>query len=315
MAVTLSDVQASTQDHLSGLVIDEFRRSSYLLDSMVFDDAVSPTGGGATMTYSYTRVLSAPAASARALNNEYTASEAKKKRFSVDLKVMGGAFEIDRVLAGMGSVVDEVQFQLAQKIKATQACFSDMVINGDTGKDANGFDGLSKTLTGASTEKSTTIDLSTSESVTGNYLAFLDQIDEMLADMDGAPTCLMGNGKLMAKIRACARRATMYQTGRDNWGNQVEYYGSVPLIDLGAKAGTNSPIIGTDESGKTALYAVRMGLDGFHGVSVSGQSPIKTWLPDFATAGAVKKGEVELVAAVALKASRAAAVLRGIKVA
>ena len=57
-----------------------------------------------------------------------------------------------------------------------------------------------------------------------------------------------------------------------------------------------------------------MGLDGFHGVSVSGQSPIRTWLPDFSTAGAVKKGEVEMVAAVALKSSKAAAVMRGLKV-
>ena len=157
-------------------------------------------------------------------------------------------------------------------------------------------------------------DLSSSANVTGNYLAFLDLLDEMIGEMDGAPTCLMGNTRMMAKIRACARRATMYQTGVDGWGRQIEYYGAVPLIDLGTKAGTNSPIVATSEAGETSLYAVRMGLDGFHGVSVSGQSPIRTWLPDFSTAGAVKKGEVEMVAAVALKSSKAAAVMRGLKV-
>ena len=41
---------------------------------------------------------------------------------------------------------------------------------------------------------------------------------------------------------------------------------------------------------------------------------IKQWLPNFDDAGAVKKGEVEMVAAVALKATKAAGVLRGIKV-
>lgn len=315
MALTLDDVKVNVQDHLSGLVIDEFRTNNFLLDNMVFDDAVSPTGGGATMTYSYTRVLSAPTAATRAVNAEYTASEGKKKRYSVDLKIMGGSFEIDRVLADMGGIIDEVQFQLSQKIKATQSCFSDLVINGDTTSNNTGFDGLSKALTGSSTENTAEIDLSTSASVTSNYLAFLDLLDETLATMDGAPTCLLGNSHMMAKIRACARRATMYQTAKDNWGRQVEYYGNIPLIDLGAKAGTNTPIIANDGSGKTSLYAVRMALDGFHGVSIRGQSPIKTWLPDFATAGAVKKGEVELVAAVALKASRAAAVLRGIQVA
>ena len=38
------------------------------------------------------------------------------------------------------------------------------------------------------------------------------------------------------------------------------------------------------------------------------------WLPDFSTSGAVKKGEVEMNAAIALKASKAAGVFRNIKV-
>lgn len=314
MAILLSDVQVNFQDHLWGRVIDEFRKSSYLLDNMPFDDAVSPTGGGATMTYAYNRVLTQATAATRAINSEYTAQEAKKKRYSVDLKVLGGSFAIDRVLAETGGIENEVTFQLNQKIKATQAAFSDMVINGDTAKDANGFDGLSKALTGTDTEMDAGINLSTTAEVTTNYLAFLDMLDEMLAKMDGKPTCLLGNAAMMAKIRACARRASMYQTTKDNWGQLIEYYGDIPLVDLGAKAGSNDPIIGT-ASGKTSLYAVRLAEDGFHGVSVAGQSPIKTWLPDFSTAGAVKKGEVEMVAAVALKASKAAAVLRNVQVA
>ena len=314
MAVTLANVRAGAQDALSAQVIDEFCKSSYLLDNMVFDDAVNPMGGGAAMTYAYTRVTTWPTAGTRAVNTEYTAHEAEKKRYVVDLKVMGGAFEIDRVLAGMGGVVDEVQFQIGQKIKATQACFSDMVINGDADEDVNGFDGLSKALTGSATEFTTTIDLSTSANVSTNYMAFLDQLDEMIGEMDGAPTCLMGNARMMAKIRACARRATMYQTGVDNWGRPMEYYGAVPLYTYIYCRQQPNPIIATLEDGTTSLYAVRMGLDGFHGVSVSGQSPIKTWLPDFTTAGAVKKGEVEMIAAVALKSSKAASVLRGLKI-
>ena len=206
MAVTLANVRAGMQDALSAQVIDEFCKSSYLLDNMVFDDAVTPMGGGASMTYAYTRVTTWPTAGTRAVNTEYTAQEAEKKRYIVDLKVMGGSFEIDRVLAGMGGVIDEVQFQIGQKVKATQACFSDLVINGDSAVDANGFDGLSKALTGSATEFAGNIDLSSSANVTGNYLAFLDLLDEMIGEMDGAPTCLMGNTRMMAKIRACARR-------------------------------------------------------------------------------------------------------------
>ena len=41
---------------------------------------------------------------------------------------------------------------------------------------------------------------------------------------------------------------------------------------------------------------------------------MRQWLPDYRTAGAVKTGEVEMVAAVALKATKAAGVMRKIKV-
>ena len=53
-----------------------------------------------------------------------------------------------------------------------------------------------------------------------------------------------------------------------------------------------------------------------HGVSTVGGQLVQSWLPDFSTAGAVKKGEVELgPVSVALKATKAAAVRRNIKVA
>jgi hypothetical protein len=55
-------------------------------------------------------------------------------------------------------------------------------------------------------------------------------------------------------------------------------------------------------------------MDGFHGISMAGVAPVQTWLPDFTTSGAVKTGEVEMVAAVALKATKAAGVFRKIKV-
>lgn len=91
-------------------------------------------------------------------------------------------------------------------------------------------------------------------------------------------------------------------------------YGNVPWVDLGAKAGTNNPIVATETGGETSLFAVRMGLDGFHAISMAGVAPVQTWLPKYDTAGAVKTGEVEMVAAVVLKATKAAGVFRKIKV-
>jgi hypothetical protein len=107
----------------------------------------------------------------------------------------------------------------------------------------------------------------------------------------------------------------MYQTTKNDFGQQIEHYGIIPFVDLGAKSGSNDPVIATDgATGETSLYAARLGLDGFHGISMAGVSPINTWLPNFKEAGAVKKGEVEMVSAIALKATKAAGVFRKIKV-
>lgn len=317
MAVTLAQARLNVQDDLQAGIIDEFAKSSYILNNIPFADVVSPTGGGATLTYAYTRQITQPTASFRKVNAEYTTHEVQKQRYTTDLKVFGGAFEIDRIIAGMGGIVDEVAWQANQKVKAASALFSDTIINGNTSVDADVFDGLDVALTGSATEinaSGTAIDLSTSANVTTNYMAFLDQLDEFLGELDGQPDVLLVNSKMAAKMRAVARRASMYQTTKDNYGRQVEYYGNIPFVDVGAKAGSNDPIIKTDASGNTSIYAVRFGLDAFHAISMAGQPPVKIWMPDFSTAGAVKRGEVEMVSGVALKTTKSCGVLRKIKV-
>ena len=317
MAITLEEAKKNVQDDLQMGAIDEFQKSNWILEHIPFDDAVSPTGGGATPSYSYTRLKTQPTAEFREINKEYTPSEVTKERHTVEIKLFGGAYEIDRVIASMGGIVSEVELQQAQKIKAAQALFNDTFINGDSGVNTKAFDGLDKALTGSSTEynKGNTIDLSTSELVTNNFQYFLDMLDEFLGGLDGTPSFIAGNNKLIAKLRACARRASMYSVTKDNWGNQVESYGGIPFIDMKTKPGTNDEVIDIDSSsGETSLYVARLGMDGLHAVSFAGVAPVQTWLPDFTTAGAVKKGEVEMNAAIALKASKAAGVFRGIKV-
>ena len=315
MAVTLAQAKLNVTDDLQAGIIDEFAKSSFLLNNIPFDDCVSPVGGGATLTYGYTRLITQPTAAFRAVNSEYATHEVQKQRYTTDLKVFGGAYEVDRVIAGMGGIADEVALQSAQKVKAASALFSDTIINGNSSTDANVFDGLDVAITGSDTEfiPAAAIDLSTSEAVTANAVNFVDAVDEWLATMDGVDA-IMCNAKMLAKFRAVARRMGMYQTKMNNFGQKVEYYGETPLVDLGAKAGTNDPIVAINGDGETTMYAVRFGIDGFHAISMAGQPPVKIWLPDFSTAGAVKKGEVEMVAGCALKSTKAAGAFRKIKV-
>ena len=315
MAVTLAQAKLNVTDDLQLGIIDDFAKSSYILNTIPFHDCVSPVGGGATLTYGYTRLISQPMAEFRAVNGEYNTHEVEKQRYTTDLKVFGGAFEVDRIIANMGGIADEVALQSAQKVKAASALFSDTIINGNSSTDALVFDGLDVAVTGTATEfiPEASIDLSTSEAVTANAVAFVDMLDEWTAGMEGIDAYLC-NSKMAAKFRAIARRMGMYQMEMNNFGQKVEYFGSIPFVDLGAKPGSNDPIVGIDGSGETTLYAVHFGLDGFHAISMAGQAPVKIWLPDFSTAGAVKKGEVEMVAGCALKSTKAAGAFRKIKV-
>lgn len=315
MAVTLAQAKLNVTDDLQRGIIDEFAKSSYLMNNLTFHDCVSPVGGGATLTYGYTRLVTQPKAEFRKINAEYNTHEVEKQRYVTELKVFGGAFNVDRIIADMGGIVDEVTLQSAQKVKAATALFADTVINGNSSADEDVFDGLDVAVTGSDTEfiPETAIDLSTSAAVDANYKYFIDALDEWLGEIE-RPDAILCNAKMAAKFRAVARRAGMYQTTMNNFGQKVEHYGDIAFIDLGAKADSNDPIIGINEAGETTIYAVRFGLDGFHAISMAGGSPVKIWLPDFSTAGAVKKGEVEMVAGVALKSTKAAGAFRKIKV-
>lgn len=314
MAVTLAQAKLNVTDDLQLGIIDEFAKSSFILNNIPFHDCVSPVGGGATLTYGYTRLVTQPTADFRKVNAEYTPHEVQKQRYTTDLKVFGGSYQVDRIIAGMGGIADEVALQASQKVKAASALFSDTIINGDSATNPLVFDGLDVAVSGTDTEYNpdSAIDLSTSAAVTANAVAFVDQLDEWLGTMEGTDAILC-NSKMAAKFRAIARRMGMYQVTMNNFGQKVEYYGSIPFVDLGAKAGSNDPIVGIN-SGVTSIYAVKFGLDGFHAISMAGQPPVKTWLPDFSTAGAVKTGEVEMVAGCALKSTKAAGVFRNIKV-
>lgn len=321
MAVTLAEAKNNTLEDYDPMVIDEFRKNSEILDSLIFDDVVNPAGGGATLTYSYRRQTTQPTAAFRALNSEYEPQEVKTEKKSVDLAVLGGAFDVDRVIAGLGPAASGAVTQnLIQKIKATTTLFQDTVINGDQTKDANSFDGLDKALTGSSTEDTDSKPDWTDMSDSG--FKILDSLDEFLSLLDGTPTLLVANEKALAKIRAAARRSSAWTrspvddlVGANGRPITRETYGGITLVDAGAKAGTNDPIISVAADGTTSVYAYRVGLDGFHAVSTVGGQLVKTWLPDFSTAKAVKSGEVELgPVAVCLKATKAAAVLRGVKV-
>ena len=325
MAITLAEAKVGMADKVDQKVVDTFRRSSLLLDKLVFDNAISPGTGGSTLTYGYIQLKTPSTAAVRQINSEYTAGEAKREEKTTKAVVMGGKFQIDRVLIGTAGAVDELAFQTEQKVKATANYFNNLVINGNKSNSGTGvlntFDGLDKLLTGTETEITSAVDVSTEALMNANYNALLDEVDGFLSTLDGKPSMLLMNNKMLSKMRSAARRAGYYSKTRDEFGRQVETYNDIPMYDMGKYYnGTNTvdiiPETAATQSaeGKTDIYAVTIGLDGFHGVSPTGSKVINSYMPDLTKPGAVKDGEVELVAGIALKNTNKAGVLRGIKI-
>lgn len=338
----LKDLTVGQDDKIYEKVIETFIRESEILELLPFDNAVSPSGKGSTLIYGYTQTKAPSKAAFRAIGSEYTPSEATIKDLSVKLKIFGGSFQIDRVIKSIEGKLENMDRQLSEKIKAAVGLFHDTMINGDSASNDLAFDGLDKFLVGTSTEFNTDtyIDLSTIDKVKANADEFYEMLLKLI-NATGADALLVNEGA-KTKIQTVARILGYKTESEEAFGRTITSIGEgkVRLIDLKNKYDvsgdadnptvTENPIIGvksrtfgaseeedpgTTVTGLTDIYAVKFDIDkGFCGVTITGDKAIDTYLPDFTTPGAVKTGEVEMVAAVALKDTHGAGVLRNVKI-
>lgn len=371
MAVTLAEMKVGMADKVDQSVIDTIQRESTLMNKLTFDDAVAPGTAGSTLTYGYLQTTTPASAAGRAINSEYTPGKAVKSKKSVDLQIMGGSYEIDRVIAANSSKRnDEVAYQTEEQTKATVGRFQYLAVNGNSSV-TNEFDGLDTLLDQTETEfNAASVDVS-GAMTQAHAEALCEALDEAIASMDGAPSLILVNKKSKVKLIAAARMLNYKGESRDEFGRVVDTYGDTPITDmkdyyngtstvsvvpthtsavykavavtastfatdgsfassadgyLYTLAGSTYSKVSTGSynsattyyrivsaANTTDIYIVRLGLNGFHAVSPQGGVGLNVILPDFKQAGAVHKGEVELVGCVALKSTKAAAVLRGIK--
>lgn len=329
MAMTLAEMKVGMSDKVFSQIVDIFLRESEILQLLPFDNCVSPQGGS-TLTYTYVQKKLPSVAAFRALNAEYTANQATVEKKSADLKIFGGAFEMDRVLKQSEGQFNNMAFQIREKVLAAISLFHYTMINGNSSTSANEFDGLDKMLAGTSTEYGATdvIDISTMANLKNNADQLYEAI-QLLIKNTNADALLM-NASMIAKIQTMARILGYKTDSEEAFGRKVTSMDGVRFMDLGnhytvsgstvtanscVKAGITRTV-STSQSGLTDIYAVKFDVnDGFHAASLTGNGAIHHYLPDFNQPGAVKKGEVEMVAATVLKNTAHAGVLRNIKIA
>jgi hypothetical protein len=328
--LSLANMKVGMADKVAQQIIDIFVRESEILELLPFDNAVSPTGGS-TMVYGYVQEKIPSTAAFRAIGSEYTNSEAIIQQLAVTLKIFGGSFQVDRVIKSLEAQLESMDHQVQSKIKAAVALFHDTMINGDSATNALAFDGLNKMLVGSSTEfnAGSYIDLSTMTNLKNNADVFYEALLKLINSTNA--TAIMVNETMKTKIQTIARVLGYKTESEQAFGRTVTTIGEngVRIVDLKNKYSvsgetvTESPIVGIQSrtidsatvTGLTDIYAAKFdAYDGFLGVTVTGNKVIDSFLPDFTQPGAVKTGEVEMIAATALKNSRNAGVLRNVKI-
>ena len=329
MAMTLTDMKVGMSDKVAQQVVDIFLRESEILQLLQFDNCVSPQGGS-TLTYSYMQKKLPSTAAFRTLGNDYTGSEATLEKKTADLKIFGGKFSMDRVLKQAECKYNNMAYQMEEKIKAAISLFHHTLINGNATTTPAEFDGLDKMLAGQSTEYGTTevIDLSNMTKLKANADQFYEALTILIKNTQA--DALLMNTSMITKIQTVARILGYKTESEEAFGKKVVSMDGVRFMDLGnhytvssstvtansvVKSGITRTIGETPTTGLTDIYSVKFDVnDGFHAASLTGGSAITQYIPDFTKPGAVKDGEVEMVAATVLKNTQHAGVLRNIKI-
>lgn len=256
MAMTLAEAAKYTQNDLQRGVLETFVIESPVLDRIPFLEVQ----GNA---YAYNEELALPGVEFRAVNTAYSESTGTINPKTETIVILGGDADVDTYLVRTrGNLQDLRAEQTSMKVKAISYKYQDAFINGDTGVDANSFDGLKKRLTGAQVIAAATDGLPVVGADDAARHTFFDALDALLAAVPGAQALYM-NSLILSKIRSSARRLTIYDQTVDSFGRKIATYNGVPMLDIGTKADGSLIIPQTETQGTSniasSIYAVKFG--------------------------------------------------------
>lgn len=257
MAVTLAEAAKLSTDQLARGVMEIFVQESPLLDRLPLMDIEGNS-------FKYNEEGTLPGVEFRAVNTAYAESTGTVNQKSEGLVILGGDADVDTfIVQTRGNLNDQRATQDRMKVKAASYKFQDTFINGDTAVDANGFDGLKKRLVGPQIIDAGTNGIPIVGASDDDRHTFFDKLDELIARCN--PDVLYMNSLVRSKIKSAARRLTIYDETKDDFGRKISLYDGRPLLDIGQKADQSEIIPQTETQGTandcSSIYGVRFGHD------------------------------------------------------
>ena len=253
MALTLAEGAKLSNDVLLEGVIETVINDSPILQRLPFIEIV---GNGLT----YNRENAAATAGFHSVGSAWTEDTPTFTQVTATLKILGGDADVDDYLARTRNNVQDLEAAVvALKAKAVQQKFDDTVINGDTGVDADAFDGLDVLAIAGQT---------VSMGVNGAQLT-LARLDETIdAIRGGKPDMLLMSRRTRRELTALSRASGgILEQDRDEFGRMTHFYDGIPV-------GVNDYISDAQTQGTSGhastIYALQFGEGGIVGLSGPG---------------------------------------------
>ncbi len=216
MALTLAEGAKLSNDVLLEGVIETVINDSPVLQRLPFIEIV---GNGLT----YNRENVAATAAFFAVGDTWTEDTPTFTQVTTALSILGGDADVDNYLARTRNNVQDLEAAVVPlKAKAVQQKFDDTFVNGDTGSDANAFDGLDVLCSAGQT---------VSMGANGAQLT-LARLDETIDKVRGGkPDMLLMSRRTRRELTALARSAGsgVVEQERDEFGRMVQFYDAVPI--------------------------------------------------------------------------------------
>lgn len=262
MAVTLAQAALLSQDEYQSDVLERFVIESPVLDRL-------PMFGIEGNSFRYNAESTLPGVEFRAVNASYTESTGAVVQASEGLVILGGDADVDTFIqATRSNLNDQIETQVNLKVKAAAYKFQDAFFNGDVAVDANSFDGLKKRVIGAQVLAAGVNGLPVVGNGTTDVQAFLDVIDNALANakINGDNGALYMNDLIRGRFTSAARRANLLVEDVIELGpvtKRISSYRGTPILDPGLNLAQSRILPQTETQGASSvtssIYAVRFG--------------------------------------------------------
>lgn len=317
-SVSLAQLRLQAPDDVSRNVISLVERSSWLASHTPIKQCAAYTGGSALAAV-YTRENLEATATWRELDHDYVDQVSTVELVTTVLKIFGASFGLDDVIKDAGGGV-ALATQLDSHVRAVAAGLNDAFINGNSSTSALQFDGIGKIVNGTANDiDASAVDLTVMTAA--NAYAFLEAIEDANSRVYGSGTrAYLVNRATKVRLGTMARLAGSYTHSEDAFGNQIDFIGGIPIIDVGYAAGSASdPAIavaggGVDDT-TTDIYVVNLDVaTGVHLLAPASGPFIKTVMPQV-NGSSTQRGRVELVGAVGAAHVGAIARLKTVKLA